>query len=58
MSVVSPEAAAQARRLLRGSLSRGQRFREKFIEYALLACGLLSIAVTISIGLVILYGSY
>ncbi len=57
-NAVSPEAAANARRLLRGSLTRGQRLREKIIEYALLACGLLSIVVTISIAAVILYGSF
>ncbi len=57
-STVSDEAAARARRLLRNSVARGQRLREKFIEYALLACGLLSIVVTISIAAVILAGSY
>ena len=54
----SPDAADKARQLLRGSLSRGQRIREKLIEYFLLACGLLSIVVTIGIALVILYGSF
>jgi phosphate transport system permease protein len=55
---VSPEAAAKARKLLRASLSGGQRFRERIIEFALLGCGLLSILVTIGIAAVILFGSY
>ncbi len=54
----SPEAAAKARQLLRGSLTRGQRARERLIEYGLLACGLLSIFVTIGIAGVILFGSF
>jgi phosphate transport system permease protein len=53
-----PERFAQARQLLRRSLTRGQRLREKAIELALMACGLLSIVVTISIAAVILFGSY
>lgn len=57
-STVSPEAAARARQLLRGSLTRGQRLREKIIEYCLLACGLLSIVVTFGIAAVIIFGSY
>jgi phosphate transport system permease protein len=51
-------AFARARRLLRSSLTRGQRVRERIIEYALLSCGLLSIVVTIGIAGVILFGSY
>src|SRR5262249_18768950 len=57
-TTVTPEAAAKARQLLRGSVSRGQRLREKLIEHALLGCGLLSIVVTIGIAAVILYGSF
>jgi phosphate transport system permease protein len=34
-----------------------QRIREKFIEWTLAACGLLSIAVTLAIATVVLYGS-
>jgi phosphate transport system permease protein len=57
-TAATAEAAAKARQLLRASLSPGRRLREKLIEHALLACGLLSILVTIGIAGVILFGSY
>jgi phosphate transport system permease protein len=57
-TTAAAEAAAKARRLLRSSLSPGRRVREKLIEHVLLACGLLSILVTIGIAAVILFGSY
>lgn len=45
-------------KLLRSSLSPSQRVREGIIEKVLLLCGLLSIAITLCIAAVILFGSF
>jgi phosphate transport system permease protein len=58
VSKVSPEARAHALKLLRSSVSPGQRRREGFIEKCLLLCGLFSVVVTAAIVVVILYGSF
>ena len=57
-SAVPPEVAAEARHLLRSSLRRGQIIREKIIETILMACGLLSILITLGIAAVLIYGSF
>jgi phosphate transport system permease protein len=54
---VSSDEREQALQLLRSSLGRGQRLREKLIERLLLWCGLLSIIVTLAIAGVVIYGS-
>jgi phosphate ABC transporter permease protein PstC len=43
---------------LRRPLSRGQRVREAIIEFSLLCCGLLSIAITVLIAIVLAKGSF
>lgn len=57
-SVVPPEVVVQSRRLLHGSLSSGQRLREKLIEAILAGCGLFSIAITIGIAAVLIFGAF
>ena len=56
MTTVTP-APAPARRFQPRINRTLQRFREKLIELGLLACGLLSIVVTLAIAGVVLYGS-
>jgi len=57
-STVPPEVEAQAKVLLHGSLSAGQRLREKIIESILAGCGLFSIAITIGIAAVLIFGAF
>lgn len=56
MTTAPPEPAQAPRSLPRANRWL-QRLREKIIELGLLCCGLLSIAVTLAIALVLLYGS-
>lgn len=57
-SATSPDPFAQERLLLRASLPASQKLREKIIESILMACGLLSIFITIGIAAVLIFGSF
>ena len=57
-STVPPEVVAEAKRLLRSPIPAGQRLREKIIEKILMGCGLLSIAITIGIAAVLIFGAF
>lgn len=57
-STLPAEVIAEGQRLLRSSLPAGQRMREKIIEIFLMACGLLSVFITVGIGVVLAYGSF
>ena len=57
-STVPPEVIAEANRLLRSPIPAGQRLREKIIEKILMGCGLLSIAITIGIAAVLIFGAF
>ena len=47
-TTLAPEVIERNKKLMRGSVSAGQRFWENFIERVLLGCGLLSIVVTLT----------